>query len=181
MASLPSYRPLARALHWIVAAIVIGMFVAGTIMVQPGLERSLQNTLFLLHKNTGLLVLVLILWRLAYRATNPPPPLPASVPPLQRRIAGMTHALLYLVIIVMAVSGYVRVVAGGFPLEGPDALGIPRLVAVSKSVAETAHSVHFLTHYAVFLLVILHVGAALYHAVIKRDGVFSRMWPGLGR
>jgi cytochrome b561 len=126
-------------------------------------------------------VLVLMLVRLAYRAANPPPPLPASVPDWQRRVAGLTHVLLYASVLVMAVSGYVRVVAGGFPLEWWDALGVPRLVPRSDALAGTAKTIHWATHYVVIGLIAMHVGAALFHAVVKRDGVFSRMWPALGR
>jgi cytochrome b561 len=176
-----AYRPFARALHWIIAAILIAMIPAGVIMLQPGLDRSTQNLLFMFHKNMGVVVLVLMLVRLAYRAANPPPPLPASVPDWQRQVAGLTHVLLYVAVLVMAASGYVRVVAGGFPLEWWDALGVPRLAPRSDALAATAKTVHWAAHYVVIALIAMHVGAALFHAVIKRDGVFSRMWPSAGR
>ena len=173
-----TYRPAARALHWIVALLVLAMVPAGLVMVQEGLARPVQNTLFVLHKNGGVVVLLLMLIRVIYRASNPPPALPASVSDFQARIAGVVHLGLYAVVLVMAVSGYVRVAAGGFPLEALDALGVPRLVPKSEAVAGAAKQVHYLTHYAVIGLVAVHVAAALYHAVIRRDGVFSRMWPG---
>lgn len=176
-----AYRPIARALHWIVAVIVLAMIPAGMIMVQPGLDRPLQNLLFMFHKNMGVVVLVLMLVRLAYRAANTPLPLPASVPDWQRRVAGLTHVLLYAAVLVMAVSGYVRVVAGGFPLEWFDALGVPRVVPRSDALAATAKTIHWAAHYVVIAVVVLHVGAALNHAILKRDGVFSRMWPSSGR
>ncbi len=173
-----AYKPIARALHWIIALIVAGMLFAGLTMVQPGLERSYQDMLFIFHKNTGVIVLLLMLWRLAYRLMNPPPPLPASIAPIQARIAGLTHGALYLLLFVMAVSGYIRVTAGGFPLEGLDALGLPRLAPKSEGLANAAKAVHFFAHYALMLLIVMHVGAALFHGIVKRDGVFSRMWPG---
>lgn len=176
-----TYRPLARALHWSVALIVLAMIPAGLVMIQPGLDRPVQNLLFMFHKNAGVIVLILMLWRLAYRAAYPPPPLPVSVPLWQQRLAGLTHALLYATVLVMALSGYVRVVAGGFPLEWWDALGVPRLAPRSDTVAEAAKTIHWATHYIVIALVALHVGAALFHAVIKRDGVVARMWPAARR
>ncbi len=175
------YRPLARVLHWVVAVIVLGMIPAGIIMIQPGLDRAVQNLLFMGHKNLGVVVLLLIVWRLAYRAMRPAPPLPASVPPWQRRAARLTHVGLYATVLVMAVSGYVRVVAGGFPLEWWDALGVPRLVPKSEALAGAAKTVHGATHYVVIGLVLLHIAAALYHALVRRDGVFSRMWPSSSR
>lgn len=181
MAKPLAYRPLARALHWMTALLVLTTIPAGIVMLQEGLDRPLQNLLFMFHKNIGVVILLLVLIRLAYRAANPPPPLPLSVPDWQRRIAGLTHVLLYTALIVMAVSGYVRVVAGGFPLEWWDALGVPRLAPRSDAVAGVAKTIHWAAHYAVIALVVLHVGAALFHGIVKRDGVLARMWPALGR
>ena len=96
-------------------------------------------------------------------------------------LAGLTHALLYLSVLVMALSGYVRVVAGGFPLEAWDALGVPRLAPRSDTLAKAAKSIHWATHFVVIALIALHVAAALYHALVRRDGVFARMWPAAGR
>lgn len=175
------YRPIARALHWTVAVIVLGMIPAGIVMITPGLDRSLQNLLFMFHKNMGVVVLVLMLVRLAYRAAYPPPPLPASISPLQERVAQWNHWLLYATILVMAASGYVRVVAGGFPLEWFDAMGVPRLVPKSDGLEHAAKTVHWVTHYVLVLLVAMHIGAALLHGLILRDGVFARMWPAAGR
>jgi cytochrome b561 len=172
------YTATARALHWIVALIVLGMIPAGKIMVEEGLPRGLQDALFLFHKNAGVIVLVLMIVRLVWRWLNPPPPLPASVPAWQARAAHLTHVLLYALLFVMAISGYVRVVAGGFPLELPDALGLPRLLPKVESLGNAASTVHYLTHYAVIALIALHIGAALFHGIVRRDGVFSRMWRG---
>lgn len=172
------YTATARALHWIVALIVLGMIPAGKIMVEEGLARGLQDALFLFHKNAGVIVLLLMIVRLVWRWLNPPPPLPASVPVWQARAAHLTHVLLYALIFVMAISGYVRVIAGGFPLELPDALGLPRLLPKVESLGNAASTVHYLAHYAVIALIALHVGAALFHGIVRRDGVFSRMWRG---
>jgi cytochrome b561 len=179
--SKAAYRPTARALHWIVALIVFAMIPAGVVMLTPGLDRPTQNLLFMFHKNTGVVVLLLVLWRLVYRAMNTPPPLPASISPLQARVAGLTHLGLYAALLVMAISGYVRVVAGGFPLEFWDAIGVPRLVPKSETLAATAKAIHANARFALVALIAAHVGAALYHLVVKRDGVFARMWPSAGR
>lgn len=178
MALKPVYSPVARALHWLSALLVLATFPVGVIMLQKGLSRPFQDTLFMFHKNIGVVILALVLARLAYRLANPPPPLPASVPPLQARISGAVHLLLYVFVIVMAVSGYVRVVAGGFPLEVWDALGVPRLVPVSETLAASAKAVHATARFGMIALIAAHVGAALYHALILKDGILHRMWPG---
>jgi cytochrome b561 len=171
------YRTPARLLHWIVAVLVLMMIPAGFVMVQQGIPRGLQNTLFIFHKNMGVVILLIVIARLAYRRFNPPPPLPEAMPHLQRRIAELSHLALYTLLILMPLAGYIRVRAGGFPIEWLDALGAPTLVPRSDALAEAAKTVHYFGALAITALVALHVGAALFHGIVRRDGVFSRMWP----
>jgi cytochrome b561 len=158
------------------ALLVLAMIPAGFVMIQEGLGRTLQNNLFIFHKNVGVLLLVLIAVRIVYRALNPPPPKPAHLPAWQARAASLSHGVLYVLLVAMPVAGYVRVRAGGFPIEALDALGIPALVSKSDAVAGFAKAVHFYGAWAIAALVALHIAAALQHGLIKRDGVFSRMW-----
>lgn len=175
------YTATARLLHWIVALMVLATIPIGTVMIQEGLARSTQDTLFILHKNGGVIILLLVLARIAWRAAHPPPPLPASVPAWQQAISRLVHVGLYAMLVFMAVTGYTRVAAGGFPIEMLDALGVPRLAPRSDSLAETAKALHHNGRLVLVALVLMHVGAALYHAILLRDGVFSRMWPPVGR
>lgn len=173
----PSYKAPARWLHWLMALLVIPMIPVGFIMIQEGLPRALQNTMFISHKNLGTLVLLLAVIRLIYRWRNAPPPEPAHLAAWQVKIAGITHTALYSLLLIMPLAGYIRVRAGGFPIEALDAMGIPALVPRSDALAEVAKTVHFYGAWALALLLAMHIGAALMHGVIKRDGVFSRMWP----
>lgn len=174
------YRGPARLIHWVMAVLVLAMIPVGVIMTQQGLDRSLQNSLFIFHKNIGVLLLILIVIRLGYRLTHKPAPLPPDIPEWQHRIAGLSHAALYALLFVMPVAGYVRVKAGGFPIETLDALGVPALVPRSDALAEVAKTIHYFGGLAIAALIAMHVGAALYHGVVRRDGVFSRMWPPFG-
>lgn len=176
-----SYRPTARALHWIVALLVISTIPVGVAMTQEGLPRNIQDTLFIYHKNVGVIIFLLVLARLIFRAFNPAPPLPATMPGWQVNAAKASHALLYALLLVMTISGYVRVVAGDFPIEGLDALSVPRFIAPSEDLAETAKAIHFYVRFPLVGLILLHIGAALHHAIVRRDGVFSRMLPSSGR
>jgi len=171
------YRRTARLLHWGMAVLVLATIPAGFVMVQPDLDPSLQNALFLYHKNVGVLLLLLVVWRAIHRWRHPPAPLPADVPGWQRGAAGLTHMTLYALLIAMPVAGYIRVRAGGFPIETLDWLGVPSLVPRSEALAETAKTVHFFGGIAIAGLIALHVAAAAYHGIVRRDGVFSRMWP----
>lgn len=171
------YRTPARLLHWGMAILVLATVPAGFVMVQEGLDRATQNALFIFHKNVGVLLLLLILVRLAYRATHPAPPLPPGLPRWQALAARGTHVALYALLLVMPIAGYVRVRAGGFPIEALDAMGAPSLVPRSDALAEVAKTVHFYGALAIAAVIALHVGAALQHGIVRKDGVFSRMWP----
>jgi cytochrome b561 len=175
------YGTVARQFHWIMAVLIIVMIPVGLAMTQEGLPRPTQNALFILHKNLGALLLVLIFARLAWRLLNPPPPLPASVPPLQALASQVVHWGLYLMILVMAASGYARVRLGGFPIEYLDAIGVPPLLPENERLAEVAKSVHATAKFGLGGLVLVHVAAAGYHGLVVRDGVFSRMWPPVRR
>jgi len=176
-----TYRWPARLLHWGMALLVLAMIPVGLVMVQQGLNRPVQNALYLFHKNVGVLLFLLIGLRLLYRWRHRPPPLPATVPGWQRRVAALSHGALYLLLVVMPVAGYVRVRAGGFPIEMLDAMGIGSFVPRSKPLAELAQTIHYFGGLALIALIAVHIAAALHHAVLKGDGVFARIWPPLGR
>lgn len=176
----PGYRPAARWLHWIVAAIVLLMIPAGLIMIRDGISRPVQDALFLFHKNMGVLLVPVILVRILYRLTHKAPPLPPSIPGWQRIAARLSHVMLYLLLVVMPVSGFVRVRAGGFPIELLDRLGVGPWLPKSERVAEVAQSIHAIGAYALIAVLAIHVAAAIQHALIRRDGVWSRMWPPAG-
>jgi cytochrome b561 len=174
------YPALTRFLHWLVALMVIATVPIGVIMLTDGLPRPTQDLLFILHKNGGVIILLLVLLRLVWRLRHPAPPMPASMPRWQVAAAGAAHWALYGMLLVMAISGYVRVAAGGFPIEMLDALGVPRLVPRSDALAETAKWIHATARFVLVGLILLHAGAALKH-LAQRDGVFGRIWPPVGR
>jgi cytochrome b561 len=171
-------RP-ARLFHWIGALIVLTMIPVGLWMVQQGLPRSLQNTLYIYHKNIGVLALALVVVRLGWRLIRGAPAPTGQA--WQRRAAALSHTGLYVLLFVLPLSGYVRVRAGGFPIEALDAMGVPALVPRSDALADTAQALHYWAGLALMALVALHFAAALYHALIRRDGVWQRMWPPFGK
>jgi len=171
------YRRPARVAHWTVAVLVIAMIAADILMIRPDLNPSVQNGLFLFHKNVGLGLLILVILRISYRWRHPPAALPDDLPGWQRLAAGLSHASLYGLLLAMPVAGYIRVKAGGFPIETLDALGAPSLVPRSDALAETAKTIHYFAGIALGAVIAVHIAAAAYHGIARRDGVFSRMWP----
>lgn len=171
------YSATSRTLHWIMAVLILSMLPVGFLMVQTGRARAVQDALFLYHKNIGVLVLLLAFARLLWRWRHQGPELPASIPAWQARLAGASHALLYVLMVAMPLLGYIRVRAGGFPVEILDRMGLPTLVPRSDALAELAKAAHYYGGLALTALLALHIGAALYHALILRDGVWERMAP----
>jgi cytochrome b561 len=172
------YGNVARVFHWLTVLFVFATIPVGWIMTQE-LPRPTQNALFILHKNLGVVILLVVVARIGWRLASPPPPAPLDLPPLQRVVSTAVHLGLYALLLTMALSGYVRVVAGGFPIEMLNALGIPPLLAKNEPLAETAKAIHATAIFGLVALIALHVGAAGYHGLVRRDGVLARMWPPL--
>ncbi|WP_226626399.1 cytochrome b [Alloyangia pacifica] len=170
------YSRSARLLHWLTVVLVLTTIPAGLVMVQDGLSRPLQDALFLYHKNIGPVILLLVLLRLVVRLVSPPPPLPASLPTIQALIARAVHWMLYIVLVALVISGTVRVQAGGFPMEIWDPV-LSGMVGKDEALAKSASELHELLKSVLIALIALHAGAAALHGLVKRDGVFSRMWP----
>lgn len=174
------YPALIRLLHWGVGVLVLLTIPVGVIMLQEGLARPTQDLLFILHKNGGVLILLLVLLRIMWRLVTPAPALPPTIPTWQVRSAKAVQWTLYALLLVMAISGYIRVRAGGFPIEGLDALGIPALVPRSDALSEVAKTVHATARFPLAALIVLHIAAGLKH-LLARDGVFGHIWPPMGR
>lgn len=170
-----------RVIHWLMALLILPMVVVGLLMVQPGWPRAVQNTMFILHKNVGVLLLFLAILRIAIALTHRSAPLPDSLPRWQRRAAQASHGALYALILILPLTGYIRVRAGGFPVEALDRLGLPPLVPRSDTLAEAAKTLHDVAGSLLIVVLLLHIAAALQHALLKRDGIWSRMWPPFPR
>lgn len=176
MGRTTGYSTVSRLFHWVTAVLVILMIGLGLAMSQDP-PAPWGNRLYVLHKAIGPMVFVLVLARLGWRAFHRPPPLPLSVPMWQVRAAGAVHALLYAALLVMPISGYVHVDAGDYPLEFLRALGLPQIIPKNEPLAHAAESIHAVCAWVLIGLIGLHVGAALHHGFVLRDGVVRRMWP----
>jgi cytochrome b561 len=169
----------ARALHWAVALVVLAQFVTGWLAASWRLSPA-KLDLYVWHKSTGLLVLALMAVRIAWRLANPAPALPAGTPALERRAAGLAHLLLYLLLIAMPLSGWVIASASGIPFRIYWQIPLPAIVAPDEAVAGLAARVHLALFVALAALLVAHVGAALRHHFVTRDGVLRRMMSGTG-
>jgi len=168
------YTPLQIALHWLIALGIVALLALGLYMV--GLPRGLplKSVLINLHKSLGMTVFLLVLIRIAARATRSAPPLP-PMRPWQRAAAHTTQGLLYVGMVVMPVSGYL---GSSFNRFGTRFWGLP----LPKWGWDDPHlrSLFFGFHrfyaWAMIALIVLHVLGALKHQWIDRDNLLARMW-----
>lgn len=168
------YSSTAKALHWIVAILAIGLIAVGIgrEFMEKGPTRDLVT---MLHKATGIVVLVLMIARLAYRIGHKPPP---PEPGLERWRVGASHAVhwsLYAILIAMPILGWVGSNALGRPVSMYGAFNLPTLVAENKPLGEAVYDAHGVLGYAALALIVVHIGAALHHRFVKRDAVLARM------
>ena len=172
------YTRTARALHWTTVALLAVQFPVGLYMVYRGdslkLWDNVTNVLYSGHKLAGMTILVIVLWRLAYRMTRGAPAHEPTIEPWQRIVSRLNHWGLYALLIAAPIAGYIGISL--FPaLDFFGLFSLPGVVAPDKEAAKTAFDVHRLLVLLLALLIALHVGAALYHYVIRKDNVLGRM------
>jgi cytochrome b561 len=170
------FGTVARLLHWTIALLVVLQIPAGIAMTSEPLA-AWADPLYVFHKGSGAVLLALVLARVVWRLTHRAPPFPDYMPPLEQRIAGATHVAIYVVLVMMVVSGYVRTVGEGFPIELLDAVGIPPLLPEMPRLARAMLVVHQFAAVALVGLVAVHVSAVLRHRMIEGNPILERMWP----
>lgn len=166
----------ARALHWLMAALIVAMLFIGVGMVASVSER--HAWLVRIHKPLGIAILVLVIVRLVVRLRNPPPPLPSDLPWPQKLAAHASHWLLYLLMIAMPLVGWAMLSAGGYPVMLSDSLRLPPIFPVSPIAFAVLRHLHAWLAMLLFITFLMHMAAAMYHGLIRRDGVLASM---LGR
>ena len=132
--------------------------------------------LYAFHKWIGITVLLLTVVRLGWRWAHPAPP-PVAMPEWQRRAAAASHALLYVLMLVIPLSGWVYSSASGVQVVYLGLVPLPDLVAKDKALAAVLKAVHVTLNYGLLALVMVHAGAAIKHHVVDRDDVLRRMLP----
>lgn len=170
------YTTTAIALHWLIAALIVGGFTLGLSMVGLPLSRQ-KLQWYAWHKWIGITVWLLSCARLVWRWQHPPPPPPPTMSRGQVRAAFLAHWLLYALVLVIPLTGWLYSSASGVQVVYLGLFPLPDLVAKDKALAVVFRAGHVWLNFTLLALVFIHVAAALKHDLIDRDAVLRRMWP----
>lgn len=168
------YTKVAQRLHWIMAAVFIVAWGIGFYCINFMNGEAKENAIDL-HKNIATLILFLIVMRIFWRYTHPAPNLPDSISPSMKKVAHAAHMLLYLILIVLPVSGCFLSWSGGHNVPVIWLFNIPQLIGVNPQITAIAKPVHVYLSWFAGGLVVLHILAALKHHFIDKDSVLLSM------
>ena len=176
MAKTSGYTTTAKSLHWLILVLLIVQFIFAWTMPDIG-RNTPVTTLISLHFTMGIVILAVAIVRLAWRVTHGEPEPDAGMPPWQTTSARIVHWLLYALLFVLPLLGWINASWRGMRIV-MFGLELPHLVATRAAGWGWTGDVHaLLSNYVLLTLVGLHVAAALYHYFIRRDGVLQRMLP----
>lgn len=171
------YTRTAMTLHWLIALLLVSQFAFGWYLSDIPRGVPARGYFVNLHKSTGMLIALLIVLRLVWRLTHRPPPLPDTLPQWQQSAAAASHNLLYVLMLVMPLSGYL---GSNFSKHGVNFFNLVKFAPWGpdiKRLYTIFNQIHLISSWLLLALVILHVLAALKHLFVDRDTVFSRMMP----
>lgn len=171
-----AYTRVAMLLHWLMALLILGTFPLGSYMSELKLSPQ-KLKLYSWHKWIGITILALWLLRVLWRVSHRPPPLPQGTPRWQAQAAEITHGLLYVLMLVIPLSGWLMSSALGFTVVWFGVLPLPNLVAPDKGLGELLKQVHSILNDGLLALVGLHLAAVVQHQFLLRDGELWRMLP----
>ncbi len=159
---------------------ILGMFALGWIAVNYPMSPT-KIKLFVWHKSIGITILILVLLRIAWRLTDRTPALPNHMQTWERRLAHTSHALMYVAMVMMPLSGWVINSAANFPLRLYGLIRLPNIAPADKALQSQAELVHMTLFWILVALLLLHIGAAFWHHLKLRDQILTRMLPGTTR
>lgn len=182
------YGLISRILHWLLAILIIAqfslVFIFTWVVPEHGGEHhnhegaGLHETVMMLHKSVGLLILLFGLVLFIWRFTQPKPSLEAD-PPWQRGLARPVHAVIYVVVIAQPVFGVLMLASEGQSTPFFGLFEIPVFIALGEQAGSIFDTLHAFVGWWVILTVLgLHIAGSLYHHFVKKDDVLRRMWRG---
>ncbi len=169
------FNLLARILHWSMAVAILTMLFIGVGMTT---SLTLRPWLIDIHRPLGIAILLLVVLRLINRIYFPTPPLPTTIPTWQAFLAHASHWLLYFLMIILPLLGWATLSAGNWPVTLISGWNLPYITPSNPILYAWLRTSHGVLAWLLFAVILGHLSAALLHALIYRDGVFSSMTLG---
>lgn len=171
------YTRTAILFHWLIALLIIGTFSLGLVMTDIAGITPTKLRYYSWHKWAGVTIFALAVLRLLWRLNNAPPTYPPGMPIWQKAAAHGLHALLYVLIFAVPLSGYFYTLSAGIPVVYFGLFELPVLIEANAALKPVLREVHFWLNMVLAGAVGIHVAAALKHQLIDRDGIMRRMLP----
>jgi cytochrome b561 len=162
--------------HWLIVVLIIVQVTLATMADDLPLGMR-KLALLARHKSVGITILGLVVLRLLWRWANPTPPLPSTLKPYERVLAIITHAGLYTLLFALPLTGWMMSSARGFPVSWFGFIQLPDLVPKNKALYDAFLATHQSLTWVLYLVVALHVLAALKHHFMMKDDILRRMLP----
>lgn len=182
-AQVEIYSPPARRFHWWTVALVAVQLPLGLYMAYRGntlgIFDGLTNTLYSSHKLIGITIFLVVLFRLLYRLTHGAPDHEPTITRWQKVASQLNHWGLYLLLLVIPIYGYIGI--SQYPALDIFGIPLPGIVPPNQDYAAVTFYIHFWLAMLLLLMVAVHVAAALFHYIIRKDNVLARMLPSLRR
>ena len=173
--TLTRYGALAQLFHWVIVALVITQFVLA--LRAEGLSPIKKIGVLATHKSIGITILVLAVLRLAWRLFNPVPLQPRGVPRWQELSAHISHFLLYALLFITPMLGWLMSSARAFSVSWFGLVQLPDLIEPDKLAFERLRDLHVFMAWTLATIAAVHLAAALKHHFFDRDDVLRRMLP----
>jgi len=171
------YGAIAKLFHWVTLGLMLVALPLGFVIQH--VKDASKMGFYALHESAGLTILFVALARLAWRWLSPPPSQPNDMPKLLRTASAAVHHALYGLLILQPILGFMATNAWGFPMRGATAylgfIEFPKFMEAWESLAKILSLLHSIGGWLLVVLIVLHVGGALFHHAIRRDGTLMRM------
>ncbi len=164
-----------RLLHWLMAICILSMLFIGVGMVST--VTSKYVTLVQIHKPLGIAILILALIRLGLRLVYGAPALPADLPEPIKLAANLSQYIFYALMISMPLIGWGMLSAASYPVVLFGSVHLPSILPLSPSLHTLLWRAHHYLAFAFFAFILMHIGAILFHKLVRNDGVFEAMAP----
>jgi cytochrome b561 len=170
------YGTTAKVFHWLVLALLLVQYPIGWLM--PDIHRGMTpGAAMTFHVSIGIVILLLIVLRFAWRLAHPVAP-ESSLPPWQRLSSEVVHWLLYALVLATTVTGWLFASFRGWSMSFFYLAPLPMLASENAAAGKAFDGLHQAMEWTLLAAIGIHVAAALVHIFIYRDRIMQRMLPG---